>query len=58
MKDLFNGYEKIEITWMEALNMTAILAHKGGKTLSQCSKGKDTSIDGIKAMLYGYCLAY
>jgi hypothetical protein len=50
MKDLFNGYEKVQIAWKEALNMTSILADKGGNTFYQCPKGKDTGINVISAM--------
>lgn len=50
MKDCFNNYENVPIGWEEALNMTAILADKGGNTFYQCPKGKDTGINVISAM--------
>lgn len=50
LKDSLNYYGKNEIGELEALNITANVAHKGGSNLYQCPTGKDNGTNVLSAM--------
>jgi hypothetical protein len=50
LKDSLLYYGKNEIGELEALNVTANVAHKGGANLYQCPTGKDDGTNVISAL--------
>lgn len=50
LKDFFNASPLGSIGQQEALNITAIVADKGGPTFYHCVKGKDNGINTMSVM--------